>query len=550
MIKIQGFCEEGNITVSIAGTGYTSSNKVQGSFPGCTVTVYLAGTLNAATIYADNAGTPASKSNPFVSQTDGTWFFYALPGSYDIKFSGAGIVIPFTLGAVGSGLQTEWSILDFGGAGDWDGASGTDNKPAFDRAIAQLKANGGGCLTFPASNGGYWFNGSAVINEGSGITLKMYSAQYNSDAGPPTKARIVFTASDSKLLVENTFGFSMIGIQVDGSNIALNGIVFDQVYLARCWDISVYRIPDLGIAWTMGASGSTPNVGSHWGCIDGVHLDRVGIGLVFTGTVPISGSYFCSFRQVKINFTGAAAVQFIETDNVMLQDLFLYRVSGSGIGLQYKYGGGGYYPGNISVDRITVAGNSLPVDTYGIEANVTNPGRITGIDTSNGGATPAIADNCNVIIQRMDINLFAGVREPYKFRKGTVLGLISTTPWGEQIRDDDEIGFNEYTSTHNFCYAEKNDHTIFGRRFYICPAGADYFNVMNLSGTLLQLLGGVSPGAPDNSAFSGATLYTIIGGDPSGTVGNEYSICFRPDGAAGHRIFFRTTGSWTAWATL
>lgn len=101
MEKIQGFCEQGNITVAIAGTGNVSSNKVQGSFPSCTVTVHPAGdAVTLSTIFSNNLASPTVKANPFVAGTDGAWFFYAANGKYDIVFSGGGIVTPFTIGDV------------------------------------------------------------------------------------------------------------------------------------------------------------------------------------------------------------------------------------------------------------------------------------------------------------------------------------------------------------------------------------------------------------------------------------------------------------------
>lgn len=89
--RIQGWCEQGNITVP------SSSTRVQGSYPSCTVTVYDVGTLNLATIYANSALTP--KANPFTASSNSSWFFYALAGGrFDVKFSGGGITVPFTLG--------------------------------------------------------------------------------------------------------------------------------------------------------------------------------------------------------------------------------------------------------------------------------------------------------------------------------------------------------------------------------------------------------------------------------------------------------------------
>lgn len=92
-----GYCAPGGIKV--VTVGLQSTTKVMGSYPGCTVTVYLTGTLTLATIFSDNNGT--GKANPFTaSVTDGYWFWYANNGRYDVKLSGGGIPTPFTLGDV------------------------------------------------------------------------------------------------------------------------------------------------------------------------------------------------------------------------------------------------------------------------------------------------------------------------------------------------------------------------------------------------------------------------------------------------------------------
>src|SRR5208282_1335095 len=98
--KTQGWCEQGGVSVSIPGTQGSGTQKFQQSFvlnnQGCTVTVYNAGTLTVSTIYSDNSATP--QANPFTASNTGYWFFYAANGRYDVKFSGAGIASPFTLG--------------------------------------------------------------------------------------------------------------------------------------------------------------------------------------------------------------------------------------------------------------------------------------------------------------------------------------------------------------------------------------------------------------------------------------------------------------------
>lgn len=67
--------------------GYCQTQNAGVRVTGCTVTVYLTGTLTLATLYQDNFGTPMG--NPFTaSSTSGLWFFYSDNGRYDVQFSG------------------------------------------------------------------------------------------------------------------------------------------------------------------------------------------------------------------------------------------------------------------------------------------------------------------------------------------------------------------------------------------------------------------------------------------------------------------------------
>src|SRR5258706_4752311 len=74
--------------------------------PLATVTVYFpAGTLNIASIFSDNGVTP--QANPFTTDSDGFFGFYATSGDYDVRISGGGIVTPYAGGAKHlSGLAT------------------------------------------------------------------------------------------------------------------------------------------------------------------------------------------------------------------------------------------------------------------------------------------------------------------------------------------------------------------------------------------------------------------------------------------------------------
>lgn len=91
--RLNGWCEQGGNTATTGGVA--SSDYIQESFRSCTVTVYDAGTLNVSTIYSDNSST--GKANPFTADIYGYWFFYADDGRFDVKFSGGGIAVPFTI---------------------------------------------------------------------------------------------------------------------------------------------------------------------------------------------------------------------------------------------------------------------------------------------------------------------------------------------------------------------------------------------------------------------------------------------------------------------
>lgn len=85
---------KGGVTVNTGGQ--ISTTIVEGSFPGCTVSVFNTGTVNLATIFGDNLFPPTPKANPFVADQNGFGFFYAANGSrVDVQLSGTGVTTPF-----------------------------------------------------------------------------------------------------------------------------------------------------------------------------------------------------------------------------------------------------------------------------------------------------------------------------------------------------------------------------------------------------------------------------------------------------------------------
>jgi hypothetical protein len=87
---VSGYCDLGGSKAQVSGLG--STNYQQGDIPGCTISVYLHGTLSLATIYADGSSTPLS--NPFTavvstSPNAGFYIFWAATGqAYDVVASG------------------------------------------------------------------------------------------------------------------------------------------------------------------------------------------------------------------------------------------------------------------------------------------------------------------------------------------------------------------------------------------------------------------------------------------------------------------------------
>jgi hypothetical protein len=155
MFKIQGWVEKGNTVIQTSGL--PSSNKAQGSFPSALVTVIIHGTATLATLYSDDNLSPTPLANPFTSNSDGSFGFYAVSGRYDITFSGGTLTAPFTLSDVTNGAG--------GGSGNvigplsavnndvavFDGVTGSLIKDSG-QTIAQIIALAG--VTLPSVNDG------------------------------------------------------------------------------------------------------------------------------------------------------------------------------------------------------------------------------------------------------------------------------------------------------------------------------------------------------------------------------------------------------------
>jgi hypothetical protein len=134
VFPVRDWCQLGSQQVNTAGL--PSTTKVQGSFPSCTVTVFVHGG-GLATIFADASSTPLS--NPFTAQTNGQWIFYVATGRYDVQLSGGGLPNTVTFSDIN---------VATGGAGG-TGAAGIPIQTQVNNGGGPPNVFGGaGCQTF------------------------------------------------------------------------------------------------------------------------------------------------------------------------------------------------------------------------------------------------------------------------------------------------------------------------------------------------------------------------------------------------------------------
>ncbi len=174
---IQQDCTVGG--VSAITQGLQSTNKLQGSWPGCLVTVYYAGTLNKAPIFSDAPGTVLS--NPFTaSTTNGHWILYASNAAcYDVVIS-ANPAVP--------GTSTMPTLSYSGVCTDSPGGSGGNGNPnpyqTFTNQTLVTFTYASYGFTGPAFSGGMCFDqfGVAMIPDKQFWT-KTGTNEYNYNFG-------------------------------------------------------------------------------------------------------------------------------------------------------------------------------------------------------------------------------------------------------------------------------------------------------------------------------------------------------------------------------
>lgn len=152
--RLFGYCSQGGTAVTVAGTPGSGTQRFQQTFRGCSVQIYLVGTTTNATLYSDDAGT--AQANPFTaSSTTGFWSAYVDGGRFDVRYSGGGIGVPFTISDYRVPNAT-FDITDFGAKCD---GTANDYTAVNNARIAATAQTNGGTVLIPGN-----VSGACLIN--------------------------------------------------------------------------------------------------------------------------------------------------------------------------------------------------------------------------------------------------------------------------------------------------------------------------------------------------------------------------------------------------
>ena len=205
--RVSGWCEQGGNKTTTGGL--TSTESVQQSFPSCTVTIYDVGTLDLASIFADDSGTV--KSNPFTASATGFWFWYANDARYDVRLSGGGIVTPFTIGDIllddtKNDVTTIVSVA----------SSAT---PTFDASLGTIFTN---TLTANVTS-------STISNPVTGQRITLYLAQDGTGGWTFAWPANVQLRKSTYVVADDISAVSVIKLYFDGTNWRETGRDADEV---------------------------------------------------------------------------------------------------------------------------------------------------------------------------------------------------------------------------------------------------------------------------------------------------------------------------------
>lgn len=286
MLRYQNFAMQGSGT-ALATSGGTLVNVMR-SYPGATITVYVAGTTTPITLYSTSAA--AVKSNPFNADSAAYLYFYyneALYPAITIQISGAGVPVPFTLPDVEAPSTpvsaSTISVLDYGATGD----GATDDRLAILAAFTAAAASASVTeVFFPP--GTYYVSNALTLNVKSNLTFRG-AGRYLSTIVGDTNGTYLFAVNASTGTVCSEVSVVDLGFVRRGSGI-VSGISASGKYMPfgfrveRCYFYSAAQSTFLSFD-------SLPQAlvrdcifhGAGVGLATGAYLDNCGRGTRFEG---------------------------------------------------------------------------------------------------------------------------------------------------------------------------------------------------------------------------------------------------------------------------
>lgn len=342
--RLSGWCEQGNKTITVSGWTSSTSTPVQRSFPRCTVTIYFAGTLSKASLFATAVGTPVS--NPVSGDQNGFWAAFIADGIYDVAFSSGGIPVPFTLGSQpstdpnfessisgyvprlkNSKLADILSAKDFGVLCDGT----TDDTAALTTAI-NAAASITSKLMIPS--------GTCIVSaNGSDYVLPIASNVWIQGQGSNTVLKIKAGGGDYKAI------FGPYGTLVN--NFTLSDMLIDQNTQNNVPPNAGYLNTHFRLVFGTTAGGSNLTARN-------VHVTNVeGINTFYSGT-PNTTIQNCTIDHVLLSVTHDYSALYIATDDAVISsNVIRADTVGSGITAIETHGGKHTIVGNVIDGFIT-----------------------------------------------------------------------------------------------------------------------------------------------------------------------------------------------------
>jgi hypothetical protein len=242
---------------------------------GASVTVYLAGTTTKASLYFYNTSAGTAKANPTYTDGYGRYYFYVLPGTYDITISGTNIT-----------TYTVEDVRVFSDAGytypvEYYGAvanDGVDDTAAIQAAITAAGAARG---TVEFAGGSYSISSTLTV-----------SGDYTTIRGPAVIVRAgSWTSASAMLKINAAEGVIISDVSVDGNDST-------AVYVPTSVRIGIQVAP------------GSENTAINGVDVYNVHGDGIYVGA--TGAAPIStritNCYITGNRRNGISVTNGSDV--------------------------------------------------------------------------------------------------------------------------------------------------------------------------------------------------------------------------------------------------